>query len=493
MTDTTSDLHLPGEDPFPEGEEHAPPGVHAAAILRWALVAAMALGAGAVWVNASGGFHTGASAPKQAAEQYYCPMHPSVVQDHPGDCPICNMTLVKKETTRGTDGTTPSQSDVPDLATVDLSSERVQLTGMRTAQATREKLVPEVRIPGYVTPNEGGLAQITTRFAGFLERLEVSQTGQHVKKGQVLASIYSPELLAAEQEFLDARKWAAKPTDVRAGTEGLASDARRKLELLGLTDADLTELTKTGKPMRTLKLRSRVDGYVLQKNAVEGDYVQPGTVLFAVADLSTVWVVADVYESEIERVHVGERATLKLAALPSHAFAGTVQFVYPSVDRDTRTLRVRLQFANPGLLLKPNMYGDVTLEVGQVDALVVPAEALVDTGEKQYVFVARAGGHFDPRRVRVGVRSGPNVQILEGLSAGETVVTTANFLLDSESRLRSAIEGAPVGAAPESEQIPIDQEKYPDKARQWKACEVQHRGMGTMEEDCKNAIEKPWK
>ena len=601
-TDPNHRPNLPGMDHagehFEEGEEAPPRGAHAMAIVRWGLIGLMALAAVASVVYYFGGFHF--SSAGESGTQYYCPMHPSIVQDHPGECPICSMTLVSREGGKGKSQPTPgmhktsmvsdaadaggqqpdggkhqgayycpmhpnetsddpnarcpdcgmkmeprpqkAQQDtkgmngmpgmagmpgmqMPDagqgmtpgrestdpsapgregripagLGAVDLTPDRIQLLGMRTAPVKREQLDPELRTVGYVAANEKGLAQIHTRFAGWIEQLNVNQTGERVRRGQVLASIYSPELLNAQQEFINARRWSSEGGDPKSVSHmtvsGLAADARRRLELLGISKTEIDRLAQSGQPLRALPVRSTVNGYVTAKNVQQGQYVDPSAVMFEVADLSTVWVLADVYEYQIDRISVGQRGILELVGLPGRTVTGQVQFIYPSIDAATRTLRVRFEFPNLDLKLRPGMYGNVQLQLGKKIGLVIPSEALVDTGEVQYVFLALGGGHFEPRRVRVGERSGEMVQMLEGVDEGDVVVTTANFLIDSESRLRATIEGS-TGSAPQlasdADQV-IDKAKYPDKYQQYRACEVQHRGMGTMEQDCKNAIPKPWK
>ncbi|MBI3182102.1 MAG: efflux RND transporter periplasmic adaptor subunit [Myxococcales bacterium] len=552
----------PGHDePMPEGEEQAPPGVQVMAAVRWALVALMAIAAVGSVLYVTGTL--GRLGPSQPSETiYYCPMHPSVVQDHPGECPICSMTLVPKEADGGEVGTPaasghaghssapsteaeapyycpmhpeetssdpqarcpkcgmtleprpadahgshgghaeapPEKKGVPGLVQVQLTPERIQLLGMRTAKVERAALSGELRTVGVVAASEAGQASITTRFAGWIEELEINQTGQKVTKGQVLASVYSPELLTAQQEFLNARRWA-ESSESSKGAHGLSADlegdARRKLELLGVSPNEIEELEQSRRPVRALRLRSPANGYVTRKNAVLGMHVQPGSQLFEVADLSTVWVLADVYEHEMRRLFVGQKASVSLSAYPGESFAGKVAFIYPTVDPTTRTLRARLELRNPKLRLRPGMYGDVVLQLPAEEGLLAPAEAVVDTGEVQYVFITLDGGRFEPRRVKVGARSGDRVQLLEGVAEGEVVVTTANFLVDSESRLRAAIGEATGSATGQSGAKGCDQEidrqRYPDKYEQCRACEVQHRGMGAMEADCKAAIPKPWK
>ena len=414
-TDPSHPPNLPGMDHagehFEEGEEAPPRGAHAMAIVRWALIGLMAVAAVASVVYYFGGFHF--SSAGETGTQYYCPMHPSIVQDHPGECPICSMTLVPREGGKGKTQPAPqkvqedtkSTSGMPGMAgmpgmqmpdagqstapgsesigpgaagregripaglgPVDLTSDRIQLLGMRTAPVKREQLDPELRTVGYVAANEKGLAQLHTRFAGWIEQLNVNQTGERVRRGQVLASIYSPELLNAQQEFINARRWSSESGDPKSVSQmtvsGLAADARRRLELLGISKTEIDRLAQSGQPLRALPVRSTVNGYVTAKNVQQGQYVDPSAVMFEVADLSTVWVLADVYEYQIDRISVGQRGTLELVGLPGRTFSGHVQFIYPSIDAATRTLRVRFEFPNSDLKLRPGMYGNVQLQLG---------------------------------------------------------------------------------------------------------------------------------
>ena len=470
---------------MPEGVEAAPPGVRTMAILRWALVAAMAATAAAAWIYFA---RTGDEQVRRAEARYVCPMHPSVVSDRPGPCPICGMDLVPaasapapraadggpspgvaegryycpmhpevhsddpnatcekcggmKLVPRERAGAQAAPRSLPGLVPVDLPPERVQLIGMKTALVTEQKLSPTLRTVGMVTADEGSISIVSSRFSGWVEELLVSQTGERVRKGQPLARVYSPDLTNAQVNYLNSIKWA-RDQAVQAGQAAstLEADARARLALLGISDPDIEELERRKRPLEAISIRAVRDGYVGKRTAQVGLYVTPGQELFQIADLATVWVVADVYESEIERVRVGQRATMALQAMPGETFSGRVSFVYPAVNPTSRTIQVRLEFKNPQTRLRPGMFADVTLDLGAVEGLAVPADALVDTGESQYVFVALPGGRFDPRPVRVGVRTGDRVQILSGVSSGERVVTTANFLIDSESRLRAAIQG----------------------------------------------------
>jgi Cu(I)/Ag(I) efflux system membrane fusion protein len=428
--------------------EREPSGVRAMAAVRWVLVVAMAVIAGLSIANAAGARRATTASDKHA-RLYRCPMHPAIVQDHPGECPICGMTLVLDPETGppsgGDHGAEQRTSNVPELAALDLPLERVQLIGMRTAKVQRAPLAETLRTVGVIAPAERGLAQISVRFAGWVQTLAAPETGRRVARGEVLATIYSPDVVAAEQEYLTARGWNGDARPAGGDTGELAAAARRRLELLGVAGAEIDALAARGKVGDAVPIRSPVAGYVTARNVVAGAAVTPGTPLLEVADLSRVWLLAEVFEQDAARLHLGQKAALELAAFPGERFVGRVQLVYPTVNPQTRTLRVRLEFTNKtgpaGPKLRPGMTGDVALEVPKAEGLVIPSEALVDTGERQYVFVARGEGRFEPRVVRVGARAGERAQIADGLTEGETVVTTGNFLLDSESRLRAAISG----------------------------------------------------
>jgi Cu(I)/Ag(I) efflux system membrane fusion protein len=489
-----------GHDAMPEGEEQAPPGTRTMAIVRWSLVALMALAAVAAWVDH---VRTSRAAHQPAGEQYLCPMHPQIVTAQKGECPICGMDLVPAGAAKAggaqgpagaearytcpmhpafvttdpkarcpdcgmklvplppAEAAAPAGPPVPGLAPVELTPERVQLIGMRSVPAVRQALAASIRAVGFVAANESSLVSVNIRFSGWVEQLAVGQTGQLVQKGEVLASVYSPEMLNAQQVFLNAIKW----TDRKPGGTGqspaiandLERDARLRLELLGVAPQDIDAIADAGQPQRSVNVRAPVRGFVSRKSVLKGLYVQAGNELFQLADLSTVWVLVDVYESEIPRIKVGQQATFELKAYPGRKYPGRVQFIYPALNPGSRTLQARVELHNPSLELKPGMFGDVTLELGAAEAVVVPSEALIDTGEHQYVFVDRGAGRYEPRAVQAGASSGGRVAILDGLAAGEQVVTTANFLLDSESRLRAAVEGfnaAPRKAPPDGPPAP---------------------------------------
>jgi membrane fusion protein, copper/silver efflux system len=489
----------PHEAPLPEGEEQAPRGTRTMGIVRWALVGLMAVAAAGAWIH-----HATTSGVLAETARFHCPMHPTVVQPRQGECPICGMDLVpvpagsaKGATAAATavpaaapgapaaatqadapryacpmhcdpafvtadpkarcpvcgmklvpvEAAAPAAA-LPGLATVELTVDRIQLMGMRTATAVRAPLASTLHTVGFVTAPEGGLVSVTARFSGWVESLGAAETGQLVEKGQVLANIYSPEMLNAQQVFLNALRWsggrgaAAVPTAAPQVASDLERDARQRLELLGVAAQDIDALARAATVGNTVHVRSPVRGYLARRGVLRGLYVQPGTELFQVADLSRVWVLADVHETEIGRIKVGQQAALTVAAWPGETFTGRLTFIYPAMNTGSRTLQARLELGNARMKLRPGMYGEVALEVGASAAVVVPREALVDTGELQYVFVSRGGGRFEPRRVEPGLESEGRIAILSGLAEGETVVTTSAFLLDSESRLRAALTPA---------------------------------------------------
>ena len=452
--------------------EGGPAGARAAALVRWLLVlglgAAAALSiayaAASLRRSASGGQHEQSAAGDGGGEALWtCAMHPQIVRDRPGECPICGMTLVPKPKASPPDqrGHAAAGAAPPGLAAVDLTPDRVQLIGMRTAVAERATLGDSLRAVAVLAPSERGLAQISVRFAGWVQTLAVAETGQRVRRGEVLATIYAPDVLRAEQELLTAAGWAARAApapapEVAAGGShadlhttslpDLAADARRRLELLGVAGQEIDALIARGKVDEAVPIRSPVAGFVTVKNVVPGAAIAPGAPLFEVADLSRVWALADVYEQDAARLHVGQKAALELSAYPGEQFAGRVQLIYPTLNPATRTLRVRVELANRagpgGVKLRPGMYGNLALDLPTATGVVIPAEAVVDTGEHKYVFVTGRPGHFEPRLVETGVRVGEQVQIAKGLAAGEVVATDGNFLIDSESRLRAAVEGS---------------------------------------------------
>jgi membrane fusion protein, copper/silver efflux system len=440
----------PGGEPLPEGVEHPPRGVRTMAAVRWALVGVMAAVAAAAWI------HVGRATPAaeaRAVERFHCPMHPAVVQDGPGDCRVCGMRLVATERAGERAATS-----VPGVAAIALDPERLQLVGVKTARVARRGVAPALRAFGVVAADEGRRASVTVRYSGYVKKLRVKAGVARVRRGEVLATVYSPELVTPQLAFVNSVRWArasgatgASPASARpAATAPVAApapgapaadDPRARLRLLGVCEQDLAEIERRMEPLQALAIRSPIDGWAVSSALRDGAYVEPGAELFDIADLSTVWVLADVAEGDVGRVRVGQRATLRVAAYPDRSFAGRVEFVYPALS-GSRTLQARIALPNPDLLLRPGLHGDVRVDLGgRADALAIPAEALVETGDAQYVFVAAGGGRLVPRRVVAGARAAGWVEVLDGVSEGDAVVTTGNFLVDSESRLQAALEG----------------------------------------------------
>lgn len=316
----------------------------------------------------------------------------------------------------------------PGRAAVTIPSELRQRIGVTTGRVERAPLTMSVRTVGIVRPDETRAARIHLRTEGWVESLSVNYTGQSVKKGDPLLSIYSPQFLTTQQEFLNARK---------AGQTDLAELSRQRLELWGVPAAVIDEVARAGKPRRNLTLASPLSGTVLEKDVLEKEYVTPQKQLYVIADLSTVWVQAKVYEYELPHVELGMPAAVTLPALPGKKLAGKVVFVEPTVEEKTRTARVRVELPNPDGALKPGMFAHIEIQHAMGDGLLVPATAVIRTGERDVVFRVEAEGRFLPAVVKVSpVRFGDKFHVLEGLKEGERVVTSANFLIDSESRLR---------------------------------------------------------
>jgi Cu(I)/Ag(I) efflux system membrane fusion protein len=341
---------------------------------------------------------------------------------------------------------------VPGLMPVTMEPRRLQMIGVRTARVESRPLGGAIRLVGYLTPDETRTASVHVRVSGWVRSLHVDQTGQEVEAGETLLSLYSQDLYAAGQDLLVATAASAAAGDdavLRGARERLVAAARDRLELLGMSRDDIAALEKGGVAQPEVTLRSPFAGVVLEKAVWEGQYVMPEATLFTIADLRTIWVLADVYEQDIARVKPGQRARMKVGAFPGETFEGKVAFLYPTVSEQTRTLKVRIEFPNPSRRLRPGMYSDVELLDGRRPGTSVPAEAVMDGGDMQYAFVVHGGREFEPRRVSVGRRGGDWIEILSGLHEGETVVTSANFLIDSESRLKAAIAGMGRKRSPE--------------------------------------------
>jgi len=330
--------------------------------------------------------------------------------------------------------------------TVKISSTKQQLIGVRTDIVKRESLKRTIRAVAQVQIDETKIARIHVKIAGWVDKVHVDFIGKLVRKDEPLFSLYSPDLVATQQEYLIARRaekdLASAPfEEVSKGAETLFQAARQRLRLWDMSGEQIRQLDETGEVSRTTTMYSPIDGFVLKREVFERTYITPETELYEIADFSTVWVNAEIYEYELPYVKVGQSAQMTLSYFPGSTYTGNIVYIYPTVDPMTRTVKVRLEFPNPDFKLKPDMFADVQLNIGYGTQTVVPQEAVLDSGSEQIVFVATGDGYFEPRKVQLGPRLEDRVVVLAGLKAGETIVTSGNFLIDSESRLKNAMAG----------------------------------------------------
>src|SRR5437016_2335462 len=434
----------------------------------------------AAWFFLRPGGHdrAGAAAARTEIDLYTCGMHPAVIQNKPGNCPICGMKLTPirkqpgardasthanassairerkikyyKSTTlpgeispaprkdsMGMDMVPVYEDEARDASTISIDPVTVQNMGIRIGLVTTGPLRRTIRTVGVVDFDETALADVTTKFKGWIEKLYVDATGRQVHSNEPLFEIYSPELVSAQTEYLLALSQAPGP-----GSESLKVTAQTKLKFFDISDDQIAELEKTRQAKKSLRVTAPRDGIVVEKMVVEGQMVDAGMKLYRLADLAIVWVQSQVYEQDLEFVRLGQESVVSLSYLPDRKFRGRVTYVYPTVDEKTRTAKVRMEFHNPGYFLKPGMFATVELQAElEPSAVLVPDMAVLRSGEKNTVFVALDGGKFEPRTVTLGARSENNLyQVISGLQQGERVVTSGQFMLDSESQLREAIQ-----------------------------------------------------
>jgi multidrug efflux pump subunit AcrA (membrane-fusion protein) len=371
------------------------------------------------------------------------PMHPAYKSDKPGTAPDCGMDLVP---VYADEGSPAPALPVGGYASLTVRAERQRAIGVAVGAVERRDLVKTIRAAGRVSFDERRIHRVHAKFEGYVETLPVDYTGRAVRKGEPLLSIYSPELLATQQEYLlasRAKRELARSgnSDIARGGVDLYESARQRLLLWDIPPAEIARLERTGEPRKALTLVSPVSGIVTAKSVVQGARVMPADSLFEIADLSRVWVLADVYESEAPFVRVGQTGRMTLSYLPGREWSGVVTFIAPVVQPETRTVSVRLEFANPDGTLKPEMFAEVLLERPLGNVVAAPEAAVLSTGTRSIVFVVRGDGGFEPREVQVGTKTDGYWEIRRGLEAGEKVVTQANFLIDSESRLKAAFAG----------------------------------------------------
>ena len=399
------------------------------------------------WLYLSHARHLAAPASAGTETWFTCPMHPEVREQQPGRCPKCGMDLVPEAATVPAPAppavTAPGSEPRSDLT---LDVRRRQLVGVRTARVERTPLGRTIRASGVVRFDETRQADINVKLDGWVRDLQVDYTGQLVKRGQPLFTLYSPDLLEAENELLLALRsrdamQSSGIADIHEQAERLVSSARARFDLWDVPAAHVAMLERTHKAAGTFVVTSPVSGFVLEKRVVEGKRVMAGESLYSVTDVSTVWVEADVYDIDAPGVRLGARATVTLDNQPGVTLTGRAVYVYPYADEKTRTVKVRFRFANPGGRLKPGMLATVDLSVPLGTTLSVPSDALLDSGTRQIVFLSQGDGYFEPRDVKAGARVDGRVQILDGLALGDEVVSGAAFFVDSESQLRAAVQG----------------------------------------------------
>jgi len=392
---------------------------------------------------------TGCNPGDQANQEqlYTCGMHPQVIQNKPGNCPICGMKLtpIRKQPGVANTGTT-NRADVAmvssdkDSSVITVDPETIQKMDFRTDIVKRGPVRRIVRTVGAIDFDETALAEVSTKFRGWVEKLYVDSTGKQMHRGDPLFEIYSPELFLAQTEYL---LTLGSPTN----QDSVASQLRKtaamtKLRYWDISEDQIAELERKREPRKTLRMNAPRDGIVVEKMVVEGQMVEPGMKLYRLADLASVWIQAQIYEQDLPIIRLGQEAVVTLASLPHPKFRGRVTYIYPIVDEKTRTAKVRMEFHNPGYFLKPGMYATVEIAADlSASALLVPDMAVLRSGEKNTVFVALDDGHFEPRSVTIGARTDENYYEVEsGLKEGEKVVTSGQFMLDSESQLREAIQ-----------------------------------------------------
>jgi Cu(I)/Ag(I) efflux system membrane fusion protein len=377
---------------------------------------------------------------------YYCPMHTTYHSDKPGRCPICGMKLVKLGSAN-----VPAEP-APSLASQDnaifVPPEKQQLIGMRSVPAAMGTLTKDIRIVGKVSYDETRLTHIHSKVSGYIEEVFADSIGKPVRAGDPLFTMYSPDLVATEQDYLLALKSrellrTSSVASAAQGSENLIAAAKERLLLWDVTDQEIRRLETEGKMKRAIAVYSPVTGVVMERAAYHhGTFVDPSKDLFTIVDLSQVWVLGEAYETDLPFIRTGQAAEIELPySGGGKKLRGRVDFIYPFLDPKNRTAQVRMQFANPSLSLKPEMFANISMSVSIGRQVLVPQDAVMDTGTEQYVFIDKGDGYVQPRRVKVSAEAGEQVGIEQGLKPGERVVTGANFVVDSESRLKGAFAG----------------------------------------------------
>lgn len=353
----------------------------------------------------------------------------------------------KSNTSTGSRAKQAGHMNMPKMpkGTVMLNPSTQDLIGVTYTTVRRAHLKRTINTVGIVQMDDQLVSHVHVKVSGWVEKVYLNYVGMLVKKGQPLFTLYSPDLVSTEQEYLIARRGEAylgkSPySDVASGAKALLNVTRQRLRLWNITDAQIRELAKTQKVKRTMTLYSPINGFVMKRKVFPQTYVTAQTDLYSIADLSTIWVFVDIYQYEIPYVHLGQRASMQLSYYPGKTYYGRVDYVYPTLDPKTRTVKVRLAFPNPNFDLKPNMYANVSLKIDYGVQTVVPSEAVLNSGTRQVVFLAKPHGYFEPREVKIGDQFNGETQILAGLKPGDKIVSSGNYLIDSESQLGTAMQ-----------------------------------------------------
>jgi len=378
-------------------------------------------------------------------EYWTCTMHPSVRMKEPGTCPICAMDLVpvlKRSPSALANGSTNSAQQLAgDKSTFTVDPRRQQLINVQTTEVEIHSLEKVIRTVATLEVDETRIAYVHPKISGWIQRVFVDFTLQHVNLGDPLFSIYSPELVLTQEEYLLALKTAENLADspfehVSSGARSLFEATRRRLELFDITDQQIEQLEKSGQVQKHSIVYSPASGYVVEKNAFPNMHVTPETKIYIIADYTNIWAYVEIYENEISYVREGQRVAMSTVAYPGEVFRGDITYVYPHLNEETRTMRVRLEFPNPELKLKPGMYSNIEIQVPLGATLAVPESAVLRTGKRDLVFVDLGSGTMQLRQVQVGAKAGGYYEILKGLQTGERVVSAANFLIDAESKVQ---------------------------------------------------------
>lgn len=388
--------------------------------------------------------HAGEQKTAQGKQLYTCSMHPFIIKDKPGTCPICGMELIKKiESTAESGAQSAEQKRQADmLGHVSFSPTQRVMANVATVEVRQQTLNKEINAVGIVQFDQSRQAKVTAWIAGRIDKLNVSTVGAFVGKNRPVAEVYSPDLLSTQQEYLLAirSREQLKNSPIQSisqNGDGLVASAKQRLMLFGVKENQIAALEKAGKPNIRLPIYTPLSGVVIEKMVQQGQYVNTGDVLFSIADLSTVWVEVEVYENEFPQIHVGQQVEIRSQSFPGKPFAGRIEFIYPFLDPKTRTVKARVAMPNPGMKLKPDMFVNAIIKVPLGASIVVPVTAVIDTGKRQVVWVESSPGMFEPRDVRVGQKTDDQAQILSGLKAGDKVAVSGGYLIDSESQLKS--------------------------------------------------------